>query len=298
MAEVVRGHSVKSIYHAAAYKHVPMMEAHILEAVRNNVIGTRNLIEVARQCRVSSFVMISSDKAVNPTSVMGLTKRIAELIVSGASNGKDTATNFVSVRFGNVLESNGSVVPTFRAQIAAGGPVTLTHPDMRRYFMSIREAVQLVLQASTMGKGSDIFVLDMGEPIRIMDLAHNMIHLAGLVPDVDVEVRITGLRPGEKLFEEIALDGEDILPTHHNKIRIFKGKELEEEVLKNWLTRLQLLMNERDEYKVLCHLKELVPEYKAQREDSPTRTLTRASTVALAGSKRHQASVVPQLRPS
>ena len=251
MAEVVRGHAVKSIYHAAAYKHVPMMEAHILEAVRNNVIGTRNLVDVARQCRVSSFVMISSDKAVNPTSVMGLTKRIAELIVSGASNGKDNATNFVSVRFGNVLESNGSVVPTFRAQIAAGGPVTLTHPDMRRYFMSIREAVQLVLQASTMGKGSDIFVLDMGEPIRIMDLAHNMIHLAGLVPDEDIEVRITGLRPGEKLFEEIALDGENILPTHHDKIRIFKGTGLEHEVLTNWLTQLQLLMNERDEEKVL-----------------------------------------------
>ena len=155
-----------------------MMEKHILEAVRNNVLGTRNLVEVARQYRVSSFVMISSDKAVRPTSIMGTTKRIAELIVSAASNGKDNVTKFVSVRFGNVLESNGSVVPTFRAQIAAGGPVTVTHPEMRRYFMSIREAVQLVLQASTMGKGSNIFVLDMGEPVRILDLANNMIQLA------------------------------------------------------------------------------------------------------------------------
>src|SRR4030095_2987957 len=187
----------------------------------------------------SSFVMISSDKAVNPTSVMGVTKRISELIVSAESNAKDSATNFVSVRFGNVLESNGSVVPTFRAQIAAGGPVTLTHPDMRRYFMSIREAVQLVLQASTMGKGSEIFVLAMGEPVRVLDLAHNMIHLAGLNPDEDIEIRIVGLRPGEKLFEEIASNGENIVPTYHEKIRIFSGNGVEPRVLSAWMDHLQ-----------------------------------------------------------
>ncbi len=261
ISEVVRRYSIESIYHAAAYKHVPMMERHILEAVRNNVLGTRNLVEVARQYRVSSFVMISSDKAVRPTSIMGTTKRIAELIVSAASSGKDNVTKFVSVRFGNVLESNGSVVPTFRAQIAAGGPVTVTHPEMRRYFMSIREAVQLVLQASTMGKGSNIFVLDMGEPVRILDLANNMIQLAGLVPNDDVEIRITGLRPGEKLFEEIALEGEDVLPTHHEKIRIFNGKGIGPEILAPWITQLQLLIEQRDEKKVLNHLTELVPEY-------------------------------------
>ena len=261
ISEVVRRYSIESIYHAAAYKHVPMMERHILEAVRNNVLGTRNLVEVARQYRVNSFVMISSDKAVRPTSVMGTTKRIAELIVSAASSGKDNVTKFVSVRFGNVLESNGSVVPTFRAQIAAGGPVTVTHPEMRRYFMSIREAVQLVLQASTMGKGSNIFVLDMGEPVRILDLANNMIQLAGLVPNDDIEIRITGLRPGEKLFEEIALEGEDVLPTHHEKIRIFNGKGIGPEIIAPWITQLQLLIEQRDEKKVLNHLTELVPEY-------------------------------------
>jgi FlaA1/EpsC-like NDP-sugar epimerase len=267
--DAVRKHSIKSIYHAAAYKHVPMMEAHVMEAVWNNVIGTWNLAEVARQCRVGSFVMISSDKAVNPTSVMGATKRIAELIVVAASKCNDNVTNFVSVRFGNVLGSNGSVVPTFSAQIAAGGPVTVTHPEMRRYFMSIREAVQLVLQASTMGKGSEIFVLDMGEPVRILDLANNMIQLAGLVPNEDIEVRITGLRPGEKLFEEIALEGENIRPTYHDKIRIFKGTEIEPELLSNWLRNLHLAMDQRDEESILRHFSELVPEYKPARLKTP-----------------------------
>jgi FlaA1/EpsC-like NDP-sugar epimerase len=265
--DVVRRHSIQSVYHAAAYKHVPMMEAHLLEAMRNNIIGTWNVSRVARQHRVRSFVMISSDKAVNPTSIMGVTKRIAELIVSAESKGKDNGTNFVSVRFGNVLESNGSVVPTFRRQIAAGGPITVTHPDMRRYFMSIREAVQLVLQASTMGKGHDIFVLDMGEPIRILDLARNMIQLAGLVPDEDIEIRITGLRPGEKLFEEIALEGENILPTYHEKIRIFKGKEMEPEVLSNWLNHLHSLIEQRDENSILKTLAELVPEYNSPKQE-------------------------------
>ena len=263
--EVVRTHSISSIYHAAAYKHVPMMEAHVLEAVRNNIVGTWNLVRAAQKCRVSNFLMISSDKAVNPTSVMGVTKRIAELIVSAASNGRDNGTMFVSVRFGNVLGSNGSVVPIFQSQIAAGGPVTVTHPEMRRYFMSIRESVQLVLQASTMGKGSEIFVFDMGEPVRILELAHNMIQLAGLTPNEDIEVRITGLRPGEKLFEEIAMDGEDMMPTYHEKIRIFKGPATEPDVLSDWLNQLQLLVARRDATRILSHLAALVPEYKLQK---------------------------------
>jgi FlaA1/EpsC-like NDP-sugar epimerase len=264
--EVMRTYSISSIYHAAAYKHVPMMEAHVFEAVRNNVIGTWNLVRAAQKCHASSLLMISSDKAVNPTSVMGVTKRIAELIVSAACNGPSNGTKFVSVRFGNVLGSNGSVVPIFQAQIAAGGPVTVTDPEMRRYFMSIREAVQLVLQASTMGKGSEIFVFDMGEPVRILDLAHNMIHLAGLTPNEDIEVRITGLRPGEKLFEEIALEGEDMMPTYHEKIRIFKGAAMPPQVLSVWLDQLQLLMARRDVPQILSHLTDLVPEYNPRKQ--------------------------------
>jgi FlaA1/EpsC-like NDP-sugar epimerase len=288
--DAVRTHSIGTIYHSAAYKHVPMMESHIFEAVRNNVIGTWNVADVARQNRVGSFVMISSDKAVNPTSVMGVTKRVAELIVSAVSNEPNNVTNFVSVRFGNVLGSNGSVVPTFQAQIAAGGPVTVTHPEMRRYFMSIREAVQLVLQASTMGKGSNIFVLDMGEPVRIIDLAHNMIQLAGLVPDEDIEIRITGLRPGEKLFEEIALEGENILPTHHNKIRIFKGKAITPGQLSDFLTALQIALKARDEESVMFQLSELVPEYTARQVDKAK--VVRAASRTLSAARFSQSATV------
>jgi len=288
LEEVIRTHAIDSVYHAAAYKHVPMMEVHVLEAVRNNIVGTWNLIKAAQRYRVSNFVMISSDKAVNPTSVMGVTKRIAELIVAAASNGRDNGTRFVSVRFGNVLGSNGSVVPLFEAQIAAGGPVTVTHPDMRRYFMSIREAVQLVLQASTMGKGSEIFVLDMGEPVRILDLAHNMIHLAGLVPNEDIEVRITGLRPGEKLFEEIALEGENVLPTYHEKIRIFKGPGVNSDELSNWLTQLQLLIAQREPDRILKHLAALVPEYAPQRVEGAKVVRAKA-----AGAETTESAVAP-----
>src|SRR5207249_7649355 len=256
-------------------------EGHVLEAVRNNIIGTWNLVRAAQKYQVSNFLMISSDKAVNPTSVMGVTKRIAGLIVSAAWNGPANGTKFVSVRFGNVLGSNGSVVPIFQAQIAAGGPVTVTDPDMRRYFMSIREAVQLVLQASTMGKGSEIFVLDMGEPVRILDLAHNMIQLAGLTPNEDIEIRITGLRPGEKLYEEIALDGENMLPTYHPKIKIFKGPATETEILSAWLHQLQSLIARRDVAEVLDHLAALVPEYKLQKSKDAAKP--RMSRTAAAG---------------
>lgn len=260
IGEVIRRHSVESIYHAAAYKHVPLMEAHALEAARNNILGTWNLVHAAYQNDVADFLMISSDKAVNPVSIMGATKRVAELIVN-ATPVSGEKTKFVSVRFGNVLGSNGSVVPIFKEQIAHGGPVTVTHPDMRRYFMTIREAVQLVLQASTMSNGSEIFVLDMGEPIKVVDLARNMIRLSGLVPDEDVEIRFTGLRPGEKLFEEIMTQGENILPTYHEKIKIFQGQRLKRAAIADWIAELERLLERREVQPVIDHLAALAPEY-------------------------------------
>ena len=259
--ETVRRYSVRSIFHAAAYKHVPLMEAHVLEAVKNNVLGTRNVANAALRCGAADFLMISSDKAVNPSSVMGLTKRIAELIVNGMPTPEEgSRTKFVSVRFGNVLGSNGSVVPLFMQQIAAGGPVTVTHPEMRRYFMTIPEAVQLVLQASTMGSGSEIFVLDMGEPVRIVDLAQNMIRLSGR--EAEIEIRFVGLRPGEKLFEELLTESENILPTYHEKIRIFRGPRKELAAIDGWLNNVEALVAAGDETGLMRRMMELVPEYR------------------------------------
>jgi FlaA1/EpsC-like NDP-sugar epimerase len=263
MNEVMRRHGVTSIYHAAAYKHVPMMENNLIEAATNNVIGLYNVVQAAIRNAVGSFVMISSDKAVNPVNVMGLTKRVAELIVSSPPASRpDCSTKFVSVRFGNVLGSNGSVVPIFNAQIAAGGPVTITHPEIRRYFMTIPEAVQLVLQASTMGKGSEIFVLDMGEPVRILDLARNMIRLSGHEPDSDIPIRFIGLRPGEKLFEELSTAGDQMRPTCHEKIMIFCGQSLQYGFVQKWISELRVLLAQRNEAVVLAHLRGIVPEYQ------------------------------------
>ncbi len=260
--EAIALHGVQAIFHAAAYKHVPLMEANIIEAVENNVIGTYNVAQAAYRNRVEQMVLISSDKAVNPTSIMGVTKRIAELIVAAVPlDGSPKTGTFVSVRFGNVLASAGSVVPIFKRQIAAGGPVTITHPEMRRYFMSIPEAVQLVLQASTMGKKSEIFVLDMGEPVRILELARQMIRLAGLVPEEDIEIRVTGLRPGEKLFEELRFAAEDVLPTYHDKIKIFHSSVPDAKQLAEWLEELNILLERRNPVEVKTHLLKLVPEY-------------------------------------
>lgn len=259
----IRRHGVHSVFHAAAYKHVPMMEGHLLEAVKNNVVGTWNVVRAASRNGVSNFLMVSTDKAVNPTNVMGLTKRIAELIVASfPTPDEGSPIKCVSVRFGNVLGSNGSVVPIFKAQIRAGGPVTVTHPDVRRFFMTIPEATQLILQASTMGKGSEVFVLDMGEPIRIADLARNMIRLSGHEPDVDIEIRFVGLRPGEKLYEEVITEGEDILPTYHEKIRIFRGPRPRQSEITAWLTKLEHLLRQSEEYPILEHMGTLVPEYQ------------------------------------
>ncbi len=263
LAEVFDQYGPSILYHAAAYKHVPMMEAHVFEAVENNVIGTWNVAAAAAEHGIADFVMISSDKAVRPTSVMGVTKRVAELLIHSL---QDRRTKYVSVRFGNVLGSNGSVIPLFKQQIAARKPLTITHPDMRRYFMTIPESAQLVLQASTMGKGGEIFVLDMGEPVRIVDLAHNLILLSGLRPEEDIKIEFTGMRPGEKLYEELALLEEETRPTYHDKIKIFAGNGLSSELI---LHRIQVLRNlcaERDLPAVVLQLKGLVPDYNPSNE--------------------------------
>ena len=223
--QVMSRHGIQIVFHAAAYKHVPLMEENIIEAVENNVIGTYNVARAAHRNGVKNFVLISSDKAVNPTSIMGLTKRIAELIVSAMPlDGNRKSGTFLSVRFGNVLGSSGSVIPIFQRQIAAGGPITVTHPEMRRYFMSISEAVQLVLQASTMGEGSEVFVLDMGEAGAYHYSCPEYDSSCRPGGGPDIEIAVTGLRPGEKIFEEVRLDGENILPTYHEKIRRFKRR--------------------------------------------------------------------------
>jgi FlaA1/EpsC-like NDP-sugar epimerase len=221
IAQVFQTQQPEVVFHAAAHKHVPMMEANPGEAVKNNVFGTKAVADASLQFGVEAFVMVSTDKAVNPTSVMGATKRMAELYVQGL-NGTGGPTRFVAVRFGNVLGSSGSVVPIFRKQIEAGGPVTVTHPDMKRYFMTIPEASQLVMQAGAIGQGGEIFILDMGEPVRILDLAHEMIRRAGLKVGKDIELRFSGVRPGEKLYEELSCDNEQTCPTGHQKIRVWQ----------------------------------------------------------------------------
>lgn len=262
VADVLEQHSVDAVFHAAAYKHVPLMESHLLEAVNNNIFGTWNLVCECRRHSVRNFLMISSDKAVNPTSVMGVTKRVCERIVSAGAGSDGSEMNCVSVRFGNVLGSNGSVVPIFQSQIEDGGPVKVTHPDMRRYFMTTAEAVALVLQASIMGKGSDIFVLDMGEPVRIVDLATKMIQLAGLSPGDDIEIQFTGTRPGEKLFEEVNGRNESMLPTSHEKIMIFQEPPEDQRTIEYWMDKLEDLAADRRREEIIAHIRELVPEYQ------------------------------------
>ncbi|MDQ6717800.1 MAG: polysaccharide biosynthesis protein, partial [Gemmatimonadota bacterium] len=216
MMTVFRTHRPHAVFHAAAHKHVPLMEENLVEAVTNNIVGTKNVVDAALEAGVDHFVLISTDKAVRPTSVMGATKRIAELVVQHAATKHER--NFVSVRFGNVLGSRGSVVPTFMRQIHSGGPVTVTHPEMQRYFMTIPEAVQLVLQAGALGRGGEVFLLDMGEPIRIVDIATDLIRLSGLTVGTDIEIKFTGMRPGEKLYEEMFFSAENVIPTDHPKV--------------------------------------------------------------------------------
>ena len=256
--EVLSKYTPSAIYHAAAYKHVPLMETHVFEAVENNVFGTYNMAVAAAEHGVEDFVLISSDKAVRPTNVMGATKRVAELLLLALQNGR---TKYVAVRFGNVLGSNGSVIPIFKKQIAAGGPVTVTHPEMRRFFMTIPEACQLVLQTSAIGKGGQICVLDMGQPVKIVDLARNLILLSGLKPDEDIKIKFTGVRPGEKLYEELNTLLEDTVPTAHEKIRIFIGNGMPSGDIHTWLGLLHDICEARDTGRLVVALKEIVLDY-------------------------------------
>jgi FlaA1/EpsC-like NDP-sugar epimerase len=261
MEQLFAEHRPDVVLHAAAYKHVPMMEFNPGEAIKNNVLGTRTLANLAHEFGVGEFVLISTDKAVNPTSIMGVSKRIAEIYVQALS--QRSQTRFVTVRFGNVLGSAGSVVPTFKEQLARGGPLTVTHPDMKRYFMTIPEACQLVLQAAAMGQGGEIFILDMGEPVKIVDLARDLIRLSGLSP-ADVEIHFTGLRPGEKLFEELTLDDEIAQRTHHPKIYIGRVRPCDWSECNQAIDELQTLADDDDAGKLLGQLKLLVPEYEGQ----------------------------------
>lgn len=261
--EVFRKYKPNVVYHAAAYKHVPLMEAHVFEAVENNVFGTFNLAVAAAEHRVESFVLISSDKAVRPTNVMGATKRVTELLLQTLQNG---GTQYIMVRFGNVLGSSGSVIPIFKKQIAAGGPVTVTHPDMERYFMTILEACQLVLQAAAIAKGGQICVLDIGRPVKIVDLARNLILLSGLKPDEDIRIEYSGIRPGEKLSEELSTLFEDTVPTNHSKIRIYTGDGLPDGDMENWLRSMYRICSSRDLTALVMALKETVVDYKPSAE--------------------------------
>jgi FlaA1/EpsC-like NDP-sugar epimerase len=249
------------VFHAAALKHVPMMESQPGEAVKVNTVGTARLARLAANCGVSSFLMISTDKAVNPTSVMGATKRLAEKYVQGLSE-KSISTRFMAVRFGNVLGSSGSVIPTFERQIAAGGPVKVTHPDVTRFFMTIPEAVGLVLQCGAQAAGGEIFVLDMGEPVRIVDLARQLIELSGFVPDEDIEIEYIGLRPGEKLFEELQHSVEDLRETEHPKIMRMVCEAEEIGTLERAISQLSELVEDLERDEVKKRLKLLVPEYQ------------------------------------
>ena len=250
------------VFHAAAYKHVPMLEVHPWKAVENNIIGTRNLVEISEKFACEKFVFVSTDKAVNPANIMGTSKRVSEMIVQNKNLCTKSKTNFIIVRFGNVIGSVGSVIPLFKRQIKEGGPVTVTHPDIIRYFMLIPEACQLIMQAGAMGKGGEIFVLEMGEPVKIDDMARDLIKFSGFEPDVDIKIEYTGLRPGEKLYEELMTDDENIVPTNHSKIMVLNGKKCNMDIINGDIKILQDIAKTRDKDKIIEQLKKIVPEYQ------------------------------------
>ncbi|MFN5326599.1 MAG: polysaccharide biosynthesis protein, partial [Bacteroidota bacterium] len=252
------------VYHAAAYKHVPMMEFNPVEAVKVNALGTRLLSDLAIKHVVSRFVMVSTDKAVNPTNVMGASKRLAEMYVQALSSEKNHHTKFITTRFGNVLGSNGSVILRFKEQIEKGGPITVTHPNITRYFMTIPEACQLVLEAGAMGNGGEVFVFDMGSPVKIADLARKMIRLYGLTPNIDVNITYSGLRPGEKLYEELLADEENTIKTYHSKIMIAKVREVDYYEIGAYFSKLSDEINTQvEESHLVSRMKSIVPEFKS-----------------------------------
>jgi FlaA1/EpsC-like NDP-sugar epimerase len=261
MRNVFKTFKPNIVFHAAAYKHVPMMENNPSESILNNILGTKNAADLSVEFGVQKFVFVSTDKAVNPTNVMGASKRIAEIYIQ--SLGKKSPTKFITTRFGNVLGSNGSVIPRFKKQIEAGGPVTITDPNITRYFMTIPEACQLVLEAGSMGKGGEIFVFDMGKSVKIVDLARKMIKLSGLEEGRDIKIVFTGLRPGEKLYEELLADAENTMPTHHSQILIGKVREYEYNEVSKVIEELIKLFDTQNNTKIVQCMKELVPEFKS-----------------------------------
>lgn len=261
MENVFKTFAPSIVFHAAAYKHVPMMENNPSESIFTNVLGSKNLADLSVQYKVEKFVMVSTDKAVNPTNVMGASKRIAEIYTQSLN--KNATTKFITTRFGNVLGSNGSVIPRFRQQIETGGPVTITHPDITRFFMTIPEACQLVLEAGAMGKGGEIFIFDMGESVKIVDLAKKMIKLSGLILDKDISIIYTGLRPGEKLYEELLANEENTIPTHHKQILIAKVKEYDFETISSSINELINLFDQQNNKSIVKKMKDLVPEFKS-----------------------------------
>ena len=263
VSKIFNNHQPDIIFHAAAYKHVPLMENNPYEAIKTNVIGTRILAELASEVGVEKFVMVSTDKAVNPTNVMGATKRLAEMYTQSMNQLEGVKTKFIATRFGNVLGSNGSVIPLFKKQIERGGPVTVTHPEITRYFMTIPEACELVLEAATMGQGGEVFVFDMGESVKIIDLAKKMITLSGLRVDKDIEIRYTGLRPGEKLYEELLNNDENTLPTHHPKILIAEVNTPSYAYMEVATNDLNQLLSAGDNNAIVSKIKEIIPEYKS-----------------------------------
>jgi FlaA1/EpsC-like NDP-sugar epimerase len=261
LKHVFKSFQPQIVFHAAAYKHVPMMENNPSESIFTNILGTKNTADLANEFNVERFVFVSTDKAVNPTNVMGASKRIAEIYIQ--SLGKKSQTKFITTRFGNVLGSNGSVIPRFKKQIEEGGPITITHLDITRYFMTIPEASQLVLEAGSIGKGGEIFVFNMGKSVKILDLARKMILLSGLKENRDIKIVFTGLRPGEKLYEELLADTENTLPTHHEQILIGKVREYDYEEVKNIINELIKLFNTQNNELIVQRMKDLVPEFKS-----------------------------------
>ncbi|WP_294130153.1 nucleoside-diphosphate sugar epimerase/dehydratase [uncultured Clostridium sp.] len=277
LGQIISAYKPNIIFHAAAHKHVPLMEDNPSEAIKNNVIGTLNMAQLASQYKVEKFVLISTDKAVNPTNVMGATKRLCEMIVQAVNNERGNKTEFVAVRFGNVLGSNGSVIPLFKRQIKNGGPLTLTHKDITRYFMLIPEAAQLVLQAGAYAKGGEIFVLDMGKPVKIYDLAENLIRLSGYTPNSDIKIEITGLRPGEKLYEELLMNNDNLTKTAHNKIFIDKPETIPLNKIIKQIDDLLFVAKIGNKNMLKDKLKEIVPTYNSPEFYNNKRALEEAA---------------------